>query len=434
MRASSRGFAYPTAPPTSQPKFGIPSEILGRSIQFLDDLPNPKLLILLINCLLDLMVKNVLRFAKFRCEWTGFCLTSVMEEITVTKNRLLACATLLCLGAIAADAAVTFSTFVNGGAIAAVDGGNHDTIGFTFAGNKFVGSVYNGGAGNRQLYQTDLSGGSVTAFGNLLPTASGEIVLGSSLGLGGFANGDVFAGSGGGTQIYHYANAGGAATLFSSLLPGAGAVRQIIFNTGGSFGGDMLVSTNNGTIYRVNSLGVATLLANVGEDTEGMDIATSNWGAFAGQLLVDSEGSGHLRFISSTGVVTLLGITVPIAETVSFVPLNLGSSGNPLEGFYVANYPVDVQKAGVSSFAGLQGDLIVTSEDGSSARVWDIKFSGGTAQAPVLIGNLPNQSEDGIFVTAQRISLATPEPSSIVLLGSLMVGLGHVLRRRLRRG
>ena len=32
------------------------------------------------------------------------------------------------------------------------------------------------------------------------------------------------------------------------------------------------------------------------------------------------------------------------AETVSTVPLNLGS-GNPLEGFYVANYPQNIQKA-----------------------------------------------------------------------------------------
>ena len=37
--------------------------------------------------------------------------------------------------------------------------------------------------------------------------------------------------------------------------------------------------------------------------------------------------------------------SVPEAETVSFVPLNLGSSGYPLQGFYVPNYPVNVQFA-----------------------------------------------------------------------------------------
>ena len=35
---------------------------------------------------------------------------------------------------------------------------------------------------------------------------------------------------------------------------------------------------------------------------------------------------------------------------VCFVPLNLGSSGTPVEGFYSANYPVNVIKADASQF------------------------------------------------------------------------------------
>ena len=139
----------------------------------------------------------------------------------------------------------------------------------------------------------------------------------------------------------------------------------------------MLVTTFSGQIFEITSAGgaITTPLASTGEDTEGMDIAPSTWGPYAGQLLVSSEGSGELRFISPTGVVTLLRdssgapIIVPSAETVSFVPLNLGISGNPLEGFYVANYPVNIQKAPASDFAGLQGDAIITSEDSFNARV-----------------------------------------------------------------
>ena len=55
------------------------------------------------------------------------------------------------------------------------------------------------------------------------------------------------------------------------------------------------MTTNSGSIYRVNAAGVATVLAKVGEDTEGMDIATSAWGSHAGEVLVGSEGSGTLR-------------------------------------------------------------------------------------------------------------------------------------------
>ena len=70
----------------------------------------------------------------------------------------------------------------------------------------------------------------------------------------------------------------------------------------------MLVTTFSGQIFEITSAGgaITTPLASTGEDTEGMDIAPSTWGLYAGQLLVSSEGSGELRFISPTGVVTLL--------------------------------------------------------------------------------------------------------------------------------
>jgi hypothetical protein len=174
----------------------------------------------------------------------------------------------------------------------------------------------------------------------------------------------------------------------------------------------------------VNSAGVPTLVASTGEDTEGMDIAPANWGLHAGQLLVASEGSGALRFVSPGGVVTDTGIRVPSAETVSFVPQNLGASGNPLEGFYVANYQVDVQKANASQFSAFKGDAIITSEDGSNARVWDLQYKapGSFVLNSTPIGNLPNQSEDGIFVTAQRVNDLVPEPASMIVwlaLGSI---------------
>jgi hypothetical protein len=116
------------------------------------------------------------------------------------------------------------------------------------------------------------------------------------------------------------------------------------------------------------------------------------------------------------------------------VPLNLGVSGNPLEGMYVANYPNDIQFAGASQFAGLQGDAIVSEEIGSNAPFWDIKYNSGTDSfSKTLIGNLPAQAEDAIFVTADRINaIGAPEPASVVLLataGITMLG-GRLLRRK----
>lgn len=47
---------------------------------------------------------------------------------------------------------------------------------------------------------------------------------------------------------------------------------------------------------------------------------------------------------------------------LSFVSLNLGASGNPLEGFYAANYSVDVIKVDASEFSPYLGDAVITDE------------------------------------------------------------------------
>ncbi len=293
------------------------------------------------------------------------------------------------------------------------ENGNHATIAFNFAGNKFVGSVYVG-ANNNQLYSTNLSGSVVTPFGQPIPNASGEVVVGAALGQnqGGWTAGDIYAGSQANGQIYHFANNGGTPNLFVTLPPVAGVVRQIFFDPGSSFNGNMLVTTNSGNIYQIDHTGAcipvldcSTPLAMVGEDTEGIDVATA-WGPYTGYLLVASEVSGTIRLISPSGQITVVGSvgSFPGAETVSFVPLNLDVN-DPLQGFYVANYPNDIQFAAASNFTGLLGDAIVTDEYGGSTA-WDVHYDGGTdtfTQARfTFTGNQIQQFEDGIFVTSQR--------------------------------
>jgi hypothetical protein len=328
---------------------------------------------------------------------------------------------------------ISFSTFVPSSSIAAAEGGNNSTIAFNFAGNKFVGSVYFG-ANNNQLYSTNLTGGSVVPFGGPIPGASGEVVIGASLGQAGFATGDIYAGSEANGQIWHIANSGGAPVLFATVP--SGVVRQIFFDPGSSFGGNMLVTTTTGNIYKITSTGVISLVAAIGEDTEGIDIATSAWGPFAGDLLVSSEGSGSLRLISPGGTVTpVLSLgAFPGAETVSIAPLDLNPA-DPLEGFYVANYPFNIQFAPASNFTsqGLLGDAIVTDEFGGSTA-WDVHYDSGTGtftKTPfTFTGNSINQFEDGIFVTPQRIAETVPEPSSLFLLGTGLFGFAGILRHK----
>lgn len=268
------------------------------------------------------------------------------------KNKLLAILSSFCLLWASTSLAVVFSTFVSN------TGGS--PIGFTYAGDKFVGSNYF----NNQLYQTDLSGGNVQTFGAPIPIVSGsvgEIYVSSSLGLGSFGSREVFAGSQSFGDIYRFSNDGTSQSLFASGL--SGGVRGIAFDPYGSYGNDMLVTTSLGNVYRINSAGSVTLLANVGGDAEGLDFAPQVFGNIAsGTVVVVSEGTGKLTAITGAGVKSDLGLYFTTPEMLSFVPLNLGISGNPLEGFYAANYPANVIKAGASEFASFLGDAVITDE------------------------------------------------------------------------
>ena len=344
------------------------------------------------------------------------------------KFRLLtmACALALTGWAPATHAAVTFNTFVDGSDLNSALG-NNATIGFAYAGDKFVGSVYYGN-NNSQLYSTDLTGGNVAKFGSAISGFSGEIYVTSSLGIGGYGPRDVFAGSEAAGRMVRVAHDGSTQGDFVTGL--SGGVRSLAFDPYGMYGNQLIVATSAGNIYTVSHTGNATLLANVGEDAEGLSFAPQQFGGYAkGTLFVASEGSGTLRAITPGGAISNAVTGIYGAEMVSFVPTNLGSSGNPVEGFYAANYAQNVIKAQASDFMPYLGDAIVTSE--TYHTVHRVHWSGSAFEVST-IGQFPSQPEDGIFVTADVITPSVPEPETwaMVIGGMLVLPLCRRMRSR----
>jgi hypothetical protein len=350
-------------------------------------------------------------------------------KINMNKSLVATFGVALATMATQANAQITFNSpaFVTTTQLESIYG-NASPIGFTYAGDKFVGTA--GYASSNVLYQTNLSGQNISVFGSV-PGASGEVVLSASPSGSGYGSNAIFSGSQASGQIYQFSNSGGAATLFATVP--VGQVRGIGFDPTGLYGNNMIVTTNSGAVYEVSTAGHVSLLANLGTDTEGIGFATQQFGTYAtGTLFTSSEDSELVNAISPTGTVTPV-FSIPEAESISFVPANISSESDPIEGFYGVNYPDNVVFAAASQFDQYAGDVIVTSEiQGANPNIFAISLSSTDVATITGIGAMV-QPEDSIFVTQQSVVIHGGVPdggSSALMLLAGILSLGAVAYRR----
>jgi hypothetical protein len=354
--------------------------------------------------------------------------------MNIKMNRFILGASFAALAAMVtqANAQITFNSpaFITTGQLNSIYSGNASPIGITFAGDEFVGS--GGYASSNILYRTDLTGQNISVFGSV-PGASGEVVLSASPDSSGYGSNDIFAGSGANGQIYQFGHSGGAATLFATLPGNAGQVRGISFDTSGLYGHNMIVTTNVGDVFEVGTGGQTTLLASLGTDTEGIGFATQKFGTYAaGTLFTTSEDSELVNAISPTGTVTPV-FSIPEAESISFVPVDIATEHDSIEGFYGVNYPYDIPFAAASQFDQYAGDVIVTSEiPGATTNIYAISLDSNDVATITGIGDM-YQPEDSIFVTQQTVQIHNGVPdggdTAAMLLAGILV-LGVLARRR----
>ncbi|MHB1524597.1 MAG: putative Ig domain-containing protein, partial [Candidatus Dormibacteria bacterium] len=196
--------------------------------------------------------------------------------------------------------------------------------------------------------------------------------------VGGFTSGDLFVANGQPGQIMRISNNGQTVTSDWTTLPtnvsggGAGIPHDgITFDTTGLFGGDLIVTDDNGDIWLVNSQGTATALATVSSMLEGIITVPNDptqYGPLAGKIVATDETRSGIWTIDPLGTTTYynLGITGP--ESLRLIPANAN--------FYGVDVQSRVLGAPASDFTNMVGDILLAQESFSTGSglyvlAWD---------------------------------------------------------------
>ena len=241
--------------------------------------------------------------------------------------------------------------------------------------NKVVMSVNysNGLPHNFELVAQD---GSRTQFSNVsgltdevyIATARDE---GGGKSIGGFIAGEMFTGSGVPGVIVRISPDGNTVRNPWVQLPGeSGLLRgQLYIDRTGVFGGDLIIATTSGNIWRVTNAGVPTKLANVGVPPEGLvtlPTDTFHYGPWAGKIVTGSENSGRIFTIDPQGVLTFFDFGI-FSEHIKLVGAGENYFGVDFGTSRLLGIPA-------AELAGMVGDLLIGEE--SPGNLWQIHWNG----------------------------------------------------------
>jgi PKD repeat protein len=231
---------------------------------------------------------------------------------------------------------------------------------------------------------------------------------------GGFTVGESFTGTGVAGQISRIAPGGTSAQIPWVTLPGeTGLLRGGLFQDRFcAFGGDLIVVTTTGNVWRVSSAGVATKIASGAVDGNFLEGVTTvpndptTYGPFAGKILAGNEQNGCLYAFDSQGNAQCY------FQNIGW-PAGLGPESPHIVPAGANFFGVDYGRqtlmgAPASALTWLVGDLFVTAENGTT---WDFHWDP-TSQAfqPLLLNNSVAQWEGSNFGAA-GIDQVPPVPT-----------------------
>ena len=221
-------------------------------------------------------------------------------------------------------------------------------------------------------FETVAADGTHAPFSNIrgltdeLKLATVRDDAGGGVSPGGFRVGELFTGSGAPGVIVRVSPDGSQVQNPWVTLPGeTGLMRgSLHVDRTGVFGGDLVVVTTAGGVWRVNSAGRPTRLAQIPTHLEGLSTIPdlpAKYGPWAGKILVGAENEWRFYAVDAQGRVSSyeLGIS---PEDIDIIPAR--------ENFFgVAFANNTLMGAPAAAFSGMVGDLLVTQESGPLFRV-----------------------------------------------------------------
>jgi RHS repeat-associated protein len=181
---------------------------------------------------------------------------------------------------------------------------------------------------------------------------------GQGMSLGGFRKGDLFTGTGVPGVVARVAPDGSTVqNPWATLTGEAGLIDGLHVDRTGVFGGDLILVTDAGGVWRVNAAGVATQVATLNTPLAGVTTISDDdarYGPWAGKILVGAKEQGAIYAVDAQGGATSypLGIS---PEEIEVVPAHENFFGlDPAEG--------KLWGAPADAFSNLIGDVLVAQE------------------------------------------------------------------------
>jgi hypothetical protein len=174
----------------------------------------------------------------------------------------------------------------------------------------------------------------------------------------GFPQDEVFVGSG--PDLWRLQPDLGHGERVATLPPEQGEIAGLCFDSQGSFTYDLLVLSGSGSVYRLAPTGELLWLADLGPGGRGPSVASSGFGAHAGQLLVAFPAANEVRAVSPEGFVTDVTGWSGVSA-VAAIPDMVRAYGRSGDALFVAVESGEIWSFRIDDVAAQRGGVVMTS-------------------------------------------------------------------------